>query len=353
VKRVRSSKGRSVETRRIIVLGAPGSQILDVAGPVQIFVRAAEIYARHYPDAKPLYAVEAVSTTGNGAIGTTSGITLSALKPMERVRGRIDTLLIAGGEAMESDRTSAATVKWVRERARDVRRIGSICTGAMLLARAGLLEGRKATTHWKWCELLHRRYPKVTVDPDPIFVRDGNVYTSAGVTAGMDLALALVEEDIGAPLALEVARELVLYLRRPGGQAQFSAALAMQTTDRKPLRELETWVLENLRQTLDARTLAARMSMSPRNLSRVFKRELKLTPHRFVERLRIEVARRRLTESQLSFKRIAFECGFSGAGALRSVFRRVLNTTPGAYRERFASAEHHSLPRGPHLSRQA
>jgi transcriptional regulator GlxA family with amidase domain len=205
----------------------------------------------------------------------------------------------------------------------------------MLLGRAGLLDGRRATTHWSWCETLVRRAPRAKVDPDPIFVRDENIYTSAGVTAGMDLALALVEEDHGSKLALQVARNLVLYLRRPGGQSQFSAALSLQATDRKPLRELEAWVLDNLNKPLTVPVLAQRVAMSPRNFARVFTQELKTTPAKFVERLRVEAARRRLEESQNSMETIASECGFGNVNSMRNVFQRTLKIPPGQYRRHF------------------
>jgi transcriptional regulator GlxA family with amidase domain len=207
----------------------------------------------------------------------------------------------------------------------------------MLLARAGLLDGRQATTHWNWCELLMKRCPRAAVDPNPIFVRDGNVYTSAGVTAGMDLALALVEEDHGSALALQVARNLVLYLRRPGGQSQFSAALSLQLTDRKPLRELESWVLDNLTKPLNVPMLAERVAMSQRNFARVFTKEMKTTPAKFIERLRVEAARRRLEESQNSMETIAGECGFGNVNSMRNVFQRTLRIPPGQYRRHFRS----------------
>src|SRR5438270_11676487 len=205
----------------------------------------------------------------------------------------------------------------------------------MLLARAGLLDGRHATTHWSWCELLIKRCPRANVDPNPIFIRDGNVYTSAGVTAGMDLALALVEEDCGSHLTLQVARNLVLYLRRPGGQSQFSAALSLQLTDRKPLRELESWVLDNLHKPLTVPVLAQRVAMSARNFARVFTKEMKTTPAKFVERLRVEAARRRLEESQNSMEMIAGECGFGNVNSMRTVFQRALRIAPGQYRRHF------------------
>jgi len=232
-------------------------------------------------------------------------------------------------------RDYAEAVKWLRDVARQTRRVGSVCTGALLLAEAGLLDGRKATTHWKYCDVLARRYPNIDVNPDPIFVRDGNVYTSAGVTAGMDLSLALVEEDHGAQLALEVARDFVLYLRRPGGQSQFSAALLMQATDRHLFRELTAWALDNLTADLSVGALADRVSMSPRNFARVFAAEMRISPAMFVERLRVDVARRRLEESRHSLKRIAAESGFNTVATLRSAFRRQLGAPPGQYRQRF------------------
>ena len=258
-----------------------------------------------------------------------------AHKTFRELRGNIDTLLVAGGSAIENDEISAGVVRWLKTIAGRIRRIGSVCTGAMLLARAGLLDGRRATTHWNWCEVLIRRAPRAHVDPDPIFVRDKNVYTSAGVTAGMDLALALVEEDHGSRLALQVARNLVLYLRRPGGQSQFSAALSLQLTDRKPLRDLEAWVLDNLHKPLTVPLLAERVAMSPRNFARVFTQEMKTTPAKFVERLRVEAARRRLEESQNSMETIAGECGFGNVNSMRNVFQRALKIAPGQYRRHF------------------
>ena len=209
------------------------------------------------------------------------------------------------------------------------------------MAEAGLLDGRRATTHWNWCQTLIKRAPRACVDADPIFVRDENVYTSAGVTAGMDLALALVEEDHGSRLALQVARNLVLYLRRPGSQSQFSAALSLQLTDRKPLRELEAWVLDNLQKPLTVPLLAQRVAMSPRNFARVFAKEMNTTPAKFVERLRVEAARRRLEESHNNMEMIAGECGFGNVNSMRNVFQRTLKIAPGQYRRHFRHVRHH------------
>jgi transcriptional regulator GlxA family with amidase domain len=284
-----------------------------------------------------------VVTTEPGMLLTSCGLRLEAHRTFSEVgrqvrrqmRGATDTLLIVGGASIEADEEDDTVVEALRRMAPELRRIGSICTGAFLLARAGLLNGRRATTHWKYCDLLARRYPAVKVEPDPIFVRDGNVYTSAGVTAGMDLALALVEEDAGSKLALEVARELVLYLRRPGGQSQFSEALHLQASDHQPFRDLAAWVVEHLRSDLSVEALAARVGMSPRNFARVFREEMNTTPAKFVESLRLEVARRRLQESHASLESVAATCGFRNCDAMRSTFKRVLRVAPGEYRWRF------------------
>ena len=324
-------------TRRVLFIAGPGTEILDLVGPFQVFVRAAEMFGRQNPGSPPIYSVEVITTSRQTSFVTNCGLRIAAHNTFRRMRGKIDTLLIAGGSAIENDEIGIEAVQWIRKVAGRVRRIGSVCTGAMLLARAGLLDGRKVTTHWRWCELLARKHPRAEVDPNPIFVCDGNVYTSAGVTAGMDLALALVEEDHGSRLALQVARNLVLYLRRPGGQSQFSAALSMQLTDRKPLRELESWVLDNLNKPLNVPVLAERVAMSPRNFARVFTKEMKTTPAKFVERLRVEAARRRLEESRNSLETIAGECGFGNVNSMRNVFQRALRIAPGQYRRHFRS----------------
>src|SRR5438093_3569227 len=330
----------ATRTRRVVLIAGPGTEILDLVGPLQVFTRAADMFSRQNPGALPIYTVEVVATTSRTAIMTNCGLRITAHKTFREVRGEIDTLLVAGGAAIEKDEIPIEVVRWLRKITGRIRRIGSVCTGALLLGRAGMLDGRRATTHWNWCALLARKYPRTEVDPDPIFVRDDMVYTSAGVTAGMDLALALVEEDHGSRLALQVARNLVLYLRRPGGQSQFSAALSMQLTDRKPLRELEAWVLDNLNKPLNVPVLAQRVAMSPRNFARVFTKEMKTTPAKFVERLRVEAARRRLEASRNSLETIAGDCGFGNVNSMRNVFQRALRIPPGHYRRHFRHAKH-------------
>jgi transcriptional regulator GlxA family with amidase domain len=330
--------GAAPRTRRILLVVAPGAEILDLVGPFQVFATANSLHQRQHSQAAAIYRLEVVACSAHTSFTTNCGLQMVAHRSFRDVHGEIDTLLVAGGSAVEGDRTGPETVQWLRSVAAATRRVGSVCTGALLLARAGLLNGRRATTHWNWCQLLARRYPQIAVEPDPIFVRDGNVYTSAGVTAGMDLALALVEEDHGSRLALQVARQLVLYLRRPGGQSQFSAALSLQLSDRQPLRELHSWVLENLGKSLTVQALAEHVTMSPRNFARIFRRELGITPGKFVERLRIETARRRLEETPRTLKRIAQECGFGSVGSMRAVFQRVVGISPGQYRQHFRSS---------------
>jgi len=318
-----------------VFVSGPNVEILDLVGPLQVFARASDMYKRASPASLPIYSVEVVSISASRSLFANCGVRVIADRTFREVRGKIDTLLVAGGDAIEQNEINPKAVRWLKRISPRIRRVGSVCTGAMLLARAGLLDGRRATTHWNWCQTLIKRAPRARVERDPIFVRDENVYTSAGVTAGMDLALALVEEDHGSRLALQVARNLVLYLRRPGGQSQFSAALSLQLTDRKPLLELEAWVLDNLQKVLTVPLLAQRVAMSPRNFARVFTKEMKTTPAKFVERLRVEAARRRLEESHNSMETIADECGFGNVNSMRNVFQRTLKIAPGQYRRHF------------------
>ncbi len=254
------------------------------------------------------------------------------------MRGGIDTLLVAGGIGTRRAVADAALLAWLRRIAPRVRRLGSVCSGTFVLAEAGLLDGRRATSHWSVCTALAARYPAIRVEPDRIFVRDGALYSSAGITAGMDLALALVEEDLGRDVALRTARQLVMFLKRPGGQSQFSAQLALQAADREPLRELQTWVADHPGADCSVGALARRVAMSPRNFARVFIREVGVTPARFVERTRVEAARRRLEDSTDGVEAVAAACGFGCAESMRRAFLRNLGVAPSAYRGRFRPA---------------
>lgn len=325
--------------KRIVFLAAPDTQIVDVAGPFQVFVRAAELFGREHPSVPSPYAVELASTNASRMIRTNCGLRLQAHRTYHSLRGSIDTLLVAGGSGLDKAAKDQRLIQWLRSKVAGARRFGSICTGAFLLAAAGLLDGKRATTHWKWAGELAERCKNTKIDPDPIFIRDGKMYTSAGITAGMDLALALVEEDLGAPVAVQVAREMVLYLRRPGGQSQFSAALTLQSSDRSPIADLQAWMLENLSADLSVERLAHRCGMSPRNFARVFTGEAGLTPYKFVERLRVEAVRRRLEESDDKLDQIAAHCGFGSPDSLRRSFMRIFHVSPSDYRSRFSRSK--------------
>jgi transcriptional regulator GlxA family with amidase domain len=316
-------------TRRVAIVAFPGVQILDVTGPHEVFARAGQSEARR------AYAVEVLAAKA-GPLASQSGLRLVADRSWREVRGGIDTLLVAGGTGTAEAMRDTALLRWLARMAPRVRRLGSVCSGTFVLAAAGLLDGRRVTTHWAWCRTLAEMFPRLTVEPDPIFVRDGNLWTSAGVTAGMDLALALVEEDLGRALALETARQLVLFLRRPGGQSQFSAQLAAQAAQREPLRDLQAWLADHPEANCSVAALARRVAMSPRNFARVFTREVGVPPARFVERVRVEAARRRLEESADGVDAIADACGFGTAESMRRAFLRTVHVSPSAYRHRFA-----------------
>jgi transcriptional regulator GlxA family with amidase domain len=317
-----------------VVVAYPQAKLLDVTGPCEVFADANRAMG---PGRSGGYTIELVSAVA-GPVETSSGVTLVTHRGYAGCRGPIDTLLVSGGPGAARAAKDAALLRWLARKAAGARRLGSVCTGAFVLAAAGLLDGRRATTHWAWCDRLAREHPRVSVDPDPIFVRDGNVYTSAGVSAGMDLALALVEEDFGREVVLGVARNLVLFVRRPGGQSQFSTLLELQAADREPVRDLQAWAAEHLAEDLSVEALAGRVHMSSRNFSRVFRREVGRTPARFVERLRVEGARRRLEETAAGLRQIARECGFGSPDSMRRSFLRVLGVVPSDYRARFHGA---------------
>ena len=263
-----------------------------------------------------------------------SGLSMAVERSISQLRGPIDTLIVAGGIGSRRIIEDERVLRWLRRTAPRVRRLASVCTGALVLAEAGLLAGRRATTHWGFCETLAARYPDIQVEPDPIFVRDGPVWSSAGVTAGIDLALALVEEDLGRATALTVARHLVMFLKRPGGQAQFSAALALQAGEER-FGRLHAYIADNLSGDLSLPALAAAAGMSARSLSRHYHAATGLTPARAVERLRVEAARRALAETAQPVKRVARTCGFGSEETMRRSFLRHVAATPQEYRARF------------------
>ena len=318
--------------RRVVILATPTSQSLEVAGPVEVFAMVALKLREAGRTRVSGYAVEVVSAVENPHIRSPAGLTILAQRTFREVDYEIDTLLVAGGMEVWSAADQPELLAWVRERSRRARRYGSVCTGAFVLAQAGLLDARRVTTHWYFCQQLQREFPRAVVDPEPIFIRDGNLYTSAGVVSGLDLALAMVEEDFGQDVALRIARGLVLFLRRPGGQNQFSTALAFQGGTRVPLRELPIYVLEHLAEPLTVEDLARRVAMSVRNFSRVFREEYGSPPAVFVERLRVETAKRLVEESSRGFAEIAATCGLGSVETLRRVFVREFDRTPAQLR---------------------
>ena len=324
-------------TRHVALVAFARAQVLDITGPLEVFSQAARHLRADKPRAEPAYAIEIVARRA-GPLAMSSGIRLVADRSIGEVKGGVDTLLVAGGPGTIAAMADDLLLAWLRRMAKRVRRLGSVCSGTFLLAEAGLLEGRRVTSHWQVCRELGRRYPGLIVEEDPIFVQDGSIYTSAGVTAGMDLALALVEEDYGRETALAVARQLVLFLQRPGGQSQFSAQLAAQSADRQPLRALQGWIADHLTEDLSVAALAHQVAMSERNFSRVFGREVGASPAQFVPRARLEAARRRLEESPDGVEKIADECGFASAEVMRRAFLRFLRVAPSAYRTRFRPA---------------
>jgi transcriptional regulator GlxA family with amidase domain len=324
--------------RRVVVVAYPQVDVLDVAGPCEVFASVQDALYRAGVRHQAGYTVEVFSTSRALTIDSDSAVRLQAHRSILDYRGTIDTLLVAGGLGSADAAKDPALLRWLRRMAGRVRRFGSVCTGAFVLAAAGLLNGRRVTTHWRYCAQLARAYPQIEVDPDCIFIRDGPIFTSAGVTAGMDLALALVEEDYGRAIALAIARHLVLFIRRPGGQCQFSAQLQIQAADREPLRELQGWVAEHLDEDLSVERLAARVHMSVRNFARVFRQQVGWTPARFVEQLRVEAARRRLEESDKGLVQVACECGFGSADSMCRSFLRHLQVTPRDYRSRFQAS---------------
>jgi transcriptional regulator GlxA family with amidase domain len=322
----------SPKTRTVEILAFPDVQLLDIAGPLQVFATANVISTRNGEPAP--YAMRVMAPSG-AMITTSAGLPLIA-SPLPSARSRVDTLVLAGGPGVRSAAQDATLVRWVKTHAGCARRVASVCTGAFLLGAAGLFDGRRAVTHWRECNELARRCPEAKVESDPIFVRDGAVWSSAGITAGIDLALALVEEDLGRDLALAVARHLVVFLKRPGGQSQFSTALSLQMADDR-FAALHDWMTNNVASNLSLPALAERAGMSERTFSRRYVEATGHTPARAVERLRLETARRLLSDTRLPVKRIAERCGFGSEETMRRSFIRVLSATPQDYRARFSA----------------
>ncbi|RAJ42243.1 transcriptional regulator GlxA family with amidase domain [Kitasatospora sp. SolWspMP-SS2h] len=305
-------------TRSVLLVLFDGVQSLDVSGPLEVFHGG----GYHVTTASP----------GGRPVRTSSGLTLLPDTDLD-LAAPAHTLLVPGGAGARGEVAPGLSAR-IAALAADARRVVSVCTGTFLLAAAGLLAGRRVTTHWRHCATLAARHPELTVDPEPIYVRDGRFLSSAGVTAGIDLALHLVEEDLGREVALAVARELVVFLRRPGGQAQFSVQLSAQLSERDPVREVQRWITEHPEADLSVESLARRASLSPRQFARVFTADVGVTPGRYVADARLEAARRRLEDTRDGVEQIARACGYGSAEAMRRAFARTLATTPADYRRR-------------------
>ncbi len=322
----KSSMRRHTPSRRVIVVVVPPVDELDLVGPLQVFGSVNRLAGRNIYRIEVVTAANRLTVEGEGGV-----LSFLARQHFSRVTGECDSVLLVCGLSTRSVRDAALSA-WLKKMANEARRLGAVCVGSFLLAEAGLLTGRRATTHWKFGRELAARYPGIRVEHEPLWVKDGNIYTSAGISAGIDLALAWVEEDCGAGLAHEAARELVLFLRRPGGQPQVSVSLASQSSEMNSMRELQIWIAEHLQARLSVEDLADRMAMSVRNFERVFTREVGTTPSQYVLQIRVEAARRHLERTDRGLKQVASAAGFGSVEVMRRAFVRVLGLTPRRYR---------------------
>src|SRR5215469_12973064 len=323
-----SQRKRPASSRRVVVLAVPPVDEFDLVCPIQVFGAANRLAG------KPIYSIEVVTNGGDVKVQGEGGVlSFLAETTYTALSKNFDSLLLVCGLATRNAR-DPALFAWLRKIAPTVRRLGSVCVGSFLLAEAGLLDGKRATSHWRFAKEMARRYPRVKVESEPVWVKDENIYTSAGISAGIDLALAWVEEDCGAAIAQEVARELVLFLRRSGGQKQLSVSLSVQASEMKAIQELQVWIAENLRKKLSVQALADHAAMSVRNLERVFTREVGRTPSQYVLHARVEAARHQLERTDKGFKQIAVGCGFGSADVMRRSFARLVGVTPSQYRNR-------------------
>lgn len=326
---------RRIARKRVVLVGYNGLQSLDLCGPLEVFTKAKD-KAPEVGAAPFRYEILVASPDG-GVIVTNSGLQIANVARLSDLPDDIDTIVVLGGSVAGLEGTDEGTriVEWLRERANGARRVTSVCTGAFLLGVAGLLEQKRATTHWAACATLQGMCPSTTVVADAIYVSDGNVYTSAGITAGIDLALALVEQDLGPTVALAVARDMVLPLRRPGGQSQYSASLAAQAQASDRFRELLTWIAENPTKKLGVPELANRAAMSERSFARLFKAQTGMTPSTYVELVRLDQAKMLLETTRWPLARVADRAGLGTAASLIRAFNRRLGVTPEEYRSRF------------------
>ncbi|MDH6357314.1 helix-turn-helix domain-containing protein [Parabacteroides sp. PF5-9] len=325
--------------KHIAFLVIPQATLLDITGPFEVFSQAIENLQTQKNTPAFTYQLHTLSIDKKKNVPTASGLTIQCSENIHTTDYPIDTLFIPGvpNTQAEQYKLPLSVLKWISQQSFEVRRICSVCTGTFFLAEAGVLTGKKATTHWGKSVLLSQNYPEIQVDSNSIFIKDGNTYTSAGISSGMDLALALIEEDLGKTFALHVAQQMVLYLKRPGSQSQYSTILAHQHTDYQPIQTITSWISEHLHQIITIETLAEQIAMSPRNFARVFLRETGITPAKYIDKLRIETACRYLVDTRLTLKEIATLTGLTSPDNMRKTFLKHLKTTPAEYRKMFTS----------------
>jgi transcriptional regulator GlxA family with amidase domain len=338
----KGTRDRVLALRRpleVVLLGPPDARILDLAGPSEVFSRANEVLAEREPASKPGYKLKIVSIESSSRIDCFGGFRILTTGGFKSLEVNLDTILVAGGRATWDLPRNEKFIRWLRRASVKARRMAAIGSGAFLLAEAGLLQGKRVTTHWRWAQRLRKAYPSVVVDPSPIFIRDGKVYTSAGVSVSLDLCLAMVEEDYGHEIASEVARRLVIFVYRSGEQPQVSSALILQGADSDRLRDLGLWISNHLNRDLRVETLARKSAMSVRNFARRFRQAFGVAPAEFVLRVRVEAACRRMEETNLTLEQIASECGFSSAELLRRACHRTLGHAPSRFRQSSRGSE--------------
>lgn len=329
---------KQLKIRHIVILVAPDSTLLTTVGPLEVFAKTVDQFNLIQDKVDFNYKTHVVSMENTKLINTSSGLPILTEGCYDEIDYPIDTLMITGLARYLEESSMNKMLEWLKQQSKTIRRICSVCSGAFILAEAGLLDGKKATAHWSKNEELAQSYPLIDVQIARIFIKDGNVYTAAGITSGMDLALALIEEDLGQSFALHIARWLVLYLKRPGNQSQFSAYLDYKSIGNPSMRKVCEWILEHLREDLTVEALAEYVAMSPRNFARVFVRELRITPAKFINKLRIENACQHLIDTQFSLDEIASYCGLKTAENLRRQFISLMEVTPTQYRKSFQSS---------------
>ncbi len=332
-----------VTVRRIGIVAFDGFEIIDLTGPLDVFAMTNEGFRRSGMTDEAVYPIETFAKEP-GLVMASCGLQINAVSAYGEIRDDIDTLLIPGAPDVNCVLSDPALQEWVYAMSSRVRRLVSVCTGAFLLAKIGLLDGRRATTHWAYCDRLAADYPSVTVEPDRIFLRDGRISTSGGITSGIDLALSLLEEDWGREQALLTAQYMVVFLKRPGGQSQFSGYLVSEATNHPDIRALQVWIMEHPAEDLHIDVLAERMAMSPRNFARVFQAQTGMTPAKFVEKARTDAARHLLGATGHRIETVAVVTGFGDAERMRRAFVRNLGINPQDYRERFTRHELRATP---------